>query len=237
MKHTVLFIGIAAILMNGSCASQHPSNKFGVLSPVEQSIRTWQTENSIALSKEAFNLLVRQAGEDCGNCTTTYHFSPAGQSNGSSVHASSTAGGKEPAKGAPASPSQQTAQYVTPPPSEIRYALYDYYLDQLRDLKMKKGKKPVIEAADILEYSFTSFLRDMRLDNGSMGRLIVQSKPATAQITINGKRKGFTNKRFVVEAGSHRVEITEPTFKLACDVLIRVNEFETKTVVCEPSNR
>ncbi|MES1242905.1 MAG: PEGA domain-containing protein [Acidobacteriota bacterium] len=234
MKYMAVLFSLTVLMTNGSCTAHRPSNKFGVPSPVEQSIRTWQDDNNIDLSESAFALLVEQAGEDCSNCMTTYHYgqgdpSKAGASEHATTHAGTESGVKDPAM-----TGTSASTPVVPPPSEMRYALYDYYLDQLRDLKRQKGGRSVIEAADIKSYTFTSFLRDIGFGGGAMAKLFVQSRPVTAPIIINGKRKGFTNKRFVVEAGDHRVEVRDPQSGLNCDLLVKLGEFESKTVVCEP---
>lgn len=239
MKYSLLVVCIVALLACGSCASQRPINPFGMVSPVEQRIRTWQTDNNLELSEKAFQLLVKQAEGNCENCTTTYHYQrvsahyPSNPSERASTKVNHSVNPNIESMEIPAS-EQMISGPITPPTGELRYELYDYYLDQLRDIRRSIGKGLVIEASDIMAYSFTTFLRDIGFSDGAMGRLIVQSRPSTAGITINGKRKGFTNKRFVVQAGNHRVEVHEPTLKLSCDTTITVDESETKTVVCEP---
>lgn len=209
--------------------------------PVEQSIRVWQEDNNIEMSAKAFQLLVDQVETACANCTETYHFDPEGTSPSHRdlpENASVTAIKKGAAAKAPL-PKEPTYSPPAPPPTgDLRRMLRESYLDQLRDINMAKGKKIVIESADIMAYTFSAFLKDIGFYDapfGSLGRLIVESDPKTADIKINGKRKGYTNKRFVVRTGSYRVEIDEPTRKLSCDTTVLIGDSEEKTVVCKPT--
>ena len=239
MKYKAVLISIVIVLGNEGCSGSRPSNKFGVPSSMERSILEWKAENDIDLSDDAFRLLVEQAGASCENCTEAYHFKsgsaqrPVDHSENESTVAGATKiePGKTPAYGKGRAPTQP----VTPPMGDLRRALHDYYLDQLRDINMEKGKKPVIHSSDIMAYSFTSFLRDLGFSDGTVGRLIVQSRPKTAFITINGKRKGYTNKRFVVETGRYRVKVDDPASRLSCDTTVAVSESETRIVICAPS--
>lgn len=127
-------------------------------------------------------------------------------------------------------------------PSSVNQALFEYYLDQIRDLKVEEERAPVVEPSDIKRYPFSSFLRDIRIAFGggsfdSVGRLIVQSKPQLALIKINDKKKGYTNKRFVVEAGKYSVRVYKADGNLSCEKEIDVGESEIQVVACELSGK
>jgi PEGA domain len=228
-KSSALF----ALLLLWNCATVPPKDPLRVPSPTEEAIRAWQTENDIELSEPAFQLLVAQVESPCSSCSETWHFKSG--EHGifvQDINYSQTQGGKwshgQGAQGLPEAIKTSTSYFNSN--GSMSQILHDYYLDQLRDLNIKNGKPGPITDRDIKAYPFAAFLKDIEKTTlGPMGRLIVLSSPKLAPIRINGKRKGYTNKRFVVGAGEYEIQIEQP---LGCRTNVAVGEFETWFVAC-----
>ena len=240
MRYKLEFAGVVILLASGSCVAPHHGNKFGVLSPIERSVRAWQADNHIELREDAFRLLVEQAGIGCTNCTTTYHREPEGTEHAGALegNASTSIAGKGSIQGnSPSTFKERTSSpTIVSPTGEFRQALYEYYLDQLRDIMAEKGKT-VMEVSDIMANSFTAFLRDHGLSDGSslqVGRLIVRSEPKAAIIIINDRRKGYTDKRFIVGAGRYKIKVTQSNPRFSCNETVLVHESEVITLICKP---
>lgn len=242
MRYVCIISGLMIVLMSESCTTMRPESRLKVPSPAEESIRAWQAANDIDLSERAFRLLLDQIEEDpCPNCSATYHFKDEiSRSDRKRVDpkAGSQSNRQPPARPTSTSPSSvKETPWI--PSGTMRAALRDHYLDQLRDINRSEGKRPIIKDEDILAYPFSAFLKDLASGLGGdplgpIGRLIVQSKPSVALIFIDGKKKGYTEKRFVVNAGTYLVRVQEDTSRLFCEVTVAIRESETRTVMCPP---
>ena len=86
-----------------------------------------------------------------------------------------------------------------------------------------------LDFKDFATSSVSSFLDHIApLLEGDVGELIVSSKPDTAAITIDGKDRGFTNRKFVVSSGAHDVGTENPS----CHHPINVPTNKTATFAC-----
>jgi hypothetical protein len=98
------------------------------------------------------------------------------------------------------------------------------YLSELRDRKYAAMGSPTIsqeskikvklEPADIAEFPFRDYLRQLGPLLKNPGALSVISKPRGALITIDDSPHGSTNRDFVVSRGKHSVSVKSP--KLSC---------------------
>lgn len=105
------------------------------------------------------------------------------------------------------------------------------YLGDVRD-SSGASKQRSVEQADLRTLPPGKAVAQLtqQLSRGPVGQLVITSRPPNANITIDGKAKGFTDKIFVVSAGTHDVAVKSSS--LSCSKGVSVAEDSTVGFTC-----
>jgi hypothetical protein len=106
------------------------------------------------------------------------------------------------------------------------------YCFDLRDLSGPGAK--TIEEKSVEKLSFVAFLERAILPffDRAAGYVSVRSIPAEGAIAIDGKRRGFADRSFVLDEGNHEVRVTWRNSQSACLQKIFVRANQTEPVEC-----
>jgi hypothetical protein len=106
------------------------------------------------------------------------------------------------------------------------------YCFELRDTAGRGAK--VIEEKTVEKLSFTAFLERAILPffNRPAGYLQVKSKPGEGEIRLDNRPRGFADKAFVLEEGSHEVKVTWRGAATSCWQRVYIASGKTEVVQC-----
>lgn len=106
------------------------------------------------------------------------------------------------------------------------------YCFELRDTAGKGAKS--IDEKTVDRLPFASFIERFLLpfSDRPVGYLEVRSTPGEGDIQVDDKRRGYTNKLFVVSGGTHEVRVTWGGTTTSCWQRVQVSAGETERVQC-----
>jgi hypothetical protein len=106
------------------------------------------------------------------------------------------------------------------------------YCFELRDTAGKGAK--VIEEKTVEKLSFAAFLERAILPffNRPAGYLQVKSQPGEGDIRLDNRQRGFADKAFVLEEGSHEVRVTWRGAETSCWQRVYISSGKTEVVEC-----
>ncbi|MEM9556819.1 MAG: PEGA domain-containing protein [Acidobacteriota bacterium] len=117
-------------------------------------------------------------------------------------------------------------------------ALLEYYLYEVRDHKRSLRSSPVqsIDHLD-LRRAEARITATYRLLDKPRGFLEVSSIPEDAVIRIEGTRRGYTNRSFVLSPGSYTIQVVSAASSLDCSKTVEIRADETTPVRCLANSR